>query len=222
MPSFLFMKILESTPERYDRGLEILSRGRISEVYDTISEAVSKEGAETLDIGCGTGNLSLACAKKGSSVTGIDINSGMLEVSRRKAKDFHLKGKLEFMELGVAEIMSKFGENRFDACVSCLAFSELTEDEQSYAIMAIHHVLKPGGLMIIADEVAPQSFSRRVYRWILDLPMKLIAYILTQSTTRPLGDITQIVASTGFNIVRAERIWNDSFIIIKAEKGGGV
>ena len=32
MSSYVFMKVLESTPQRYDRGLRILSRGRIGAI----------------------------------------------------------------------------------------------------------------------------------------------------------------------------------------------
>lgn len=219
MPSFLFMKVLESTPERYDRGIMIISRGRIQEVYDEISSEASGEGLKILDLGCGTGNLSTACATKGAYVTGIDINSGMLEVARRKGKERGLEEQLKFLEIGVAEVGSKFDDEEFDSCVSCLAFSELTEDEQKYAISVVYSKLKSGGILIIADEVKPVTLWRRFLRGVTAFPLKLLAYILTQSTTRPLEDITPIFKAAGFANIRTERMWNDSFMIIKATKG---
>ncbi len=213
------MKILESSPERYDRGLEILSRGRIGDVYTRISEEVSGEGKEILDMGCGTGNLSMACASAGANVTGIDINAGMLEIARKKMTDSGLEERLSYREMGVAEMESAFGEETFDACVSCLAFSEMTGDEQSYAIEAAYSLIKPGGALVIADEVNPSSAGRRIINSILNIPMKLVAYILTQSTTRPLGDIEPEFQKAGFYEIEAERIWSDTFIIIKGRKG---
>jgi demethylmenaquinone methyltransferase/2-methoxy-6-polyprenyl-1,4-benzoquinol methylase len=44
MSSLAFMKVLESSPNRYDHGIRILSRGRISEVYLKIAEMVAASG----------------------------------------------------------------------------------------------------------------------------------------------------------------------------------
>ena len=60
MSNFAFMKVLESSASRYDRGIKILSRGRITEVYLKIAKMVGAPGKRILDIGCGTGNLSQA------------------------------------------------------------------------------------------------------------------------------------------------------------------
>lgn len=219
MPSFLYMKILESSPERYDRGLEILSRGRIGKVYERISAEVSGKGKEILDMGCGTGNLSMACAEIGAKVTGIDINSGMLEIAGKKVAGSGLEERLSYREMGVAEMRSAFGAGTFDGCVSCLAFSEMTAGEQSYAIESAYYLLRPGGMLVIADEVLPSSLARRIINSLLNFPMKLIAYILTQSTTRPLGDIVPDFKRAGFEKIESERLWNDTFLIVKGRKG---
>ena len=62
------MKILESAPERYDRGISMLTRGRIGEVYERIAQSVAAPGKRILDIGCGTGGVSFACAARGAMV----------------------------------------------------------------------------------------------------------------------------------------------------------
>lgn len=82
MSSFVWMKVLESTPERYDRGISMLSGGRIGEIYQRIAEIAAVPARRVLDIGCGTGAVTLACAARGAVVTGIDINAEMLDVAR--------------------------------------------------------------------------------------------------------------------------------------------
>lgn len=219
MSSFVFMKILESTPERYDRGIQVLSRGRIEGIYERISETVAGEGKMVLDIGCGTGNVSLACAAKGATVVGIDINSGMLEIAEQKAIKAGLSERTEFLDIGVAEMRNRFEEKTMDACVSCLAFSELSSEEQSYAISAAYSILKPGGVLIIADEVTPRSFARRVVHALTQAPIRFLAYILTQSTTRPVDDLTPKLRHAEFTDIEITRTWGDSFMIARAHRG---
>ena len=84
MSSFVWMKVLESAPERYDCGIRMLSGGRIAEAYERIAALVAAPGTRILDIGCGTGGVTLACAARGASAIGIDIDAGMLEVARTK------------------------------------------------------------------------------------------------------------------------------------------
>ena len=131
MSSSVFMKVLESAPYRYDRGIMMLTRGRIKEVYLKIAEMVARPENRVLDIGCGTGNVSLACAERGANVVGIDINAEMLEIARQKAKAAGLEERVEFLEVGVAELESRTTERELDAVVACLTFSELTPDEQT-------------------------------------------------------------------------------------------
>lgn len=78
------MKVLESVSERYDCGIRMLSVGRITETYKRIAALVAAPGKRILDIGCGTGGVTLACADCGATVTGIDIDAGMPEVARNK------------------------------------------------------------------------------------------------------------------------------------------
>ncbi|MCK5304561.1 MAG: methyltransferase domain-containing protein, partial [Candidatus Heimdallarchaeota archaeon] len=67
------MNVLESSPHRYDRGIKILTLGKIDEIYDRLIANINK-GDRVLDIGCGTGLLSIRAINKGASVVGIDIN----------------------------------------------------------------------------------------------------------------------------------------------------
>ena len=213
------MKVLESSPDRYDRGVEMLSHGRIGQIYELIAETVAGEGRAILDIGCGTGNVSLECARRGATVVGIDIDPGMLEVAERKAENEGLSERISFLEIGVGEMKSRFKESTMDACVSCLAFSELTSDERSYAIASAHSILKPHGTMVIADETRPRSATKRLFRSIIQLPVRALTYILTQSSTHPLGDISSELRQAGFVEIETKRLWGDTFMVIVAHRG---
>jgi len=218
MSSFVWMKVLESTPERYDRGIRWLSRGRIDEVYEEIARRTAVPGRRVLDIGCGTGAVSLACARRGAQVLGIDIDAGMLEVAR--TKQVPPGGSVEWRELGVAELLDAFAENAFGAVVSCLAMSELSPDEQTYALSAARRLLEPGGVLVLADEVMPTGVGGLLHRAI-SFPLTAATYVMTQTTTRPVRDIAARVRAAGFVNIREERRWGGSFSIIEATKGTG-
>lgn len=216
MSSFVWMKVLESAPERYDRGIRMLSGGRIQKVYDRVAALAAAPGKRVLDIGCGTGGASLACAARGAIVTGIDIDPGMLEVARRKPVP--AVGSVAFVELGAAEIEDRFGEGSLDAVVSCLAMSEMSADEQDYALQVAYTRLTLGGVIVIADEVLPEALPSRLAFRVRRLPTALAAYLLTQTTTRPLRDIARRIQAARFSEVREERMWSGSFLIVRGVK----
>ena len=108
----------------------------------------------------------------------------------------------EFLELGAAEIEDRFAAESFDAVVSCLAMSEMSPEEQNYALRAAYACLVPGGALVIADETMPENgLSRLVYR-LRRLPVAAAAYLLTQTTTRPVRGLCQRVRAAGFRRVQ--------------------
>lgn len=211
MSSYVYMKVLESTPQRYDRGIRILSRGNIDEVYDRLAELVAEPGRRIIDVGCGTGNVSLACARRGAAVVGIDINAGMLEVARSKAAD---TTGIEWLELGALEIEDRFAPASFDGAVSCLLFSELTEDEQAYVLSTLRTRVEPGGLVAIADEVAPRGKAARAWWRLRRAPLVAMTWLLAQTSTRPVSGLEQRMREAGYADVEVEHLAGD-FIVVR-------
>lgn len=206
MSSYVFMKVLESTAGRYDLGMRLLSGGRIAGVYRRVAElAGAAPGRRVLDLGSGTGGVALACAARGAEVFGIDPNAEMLEVARAKAAAAELAGSATFVELGVAEIEDRWPEESFDAVVSSLCFSELSPDERRYALRTARSRLRVGGVLVVADEVPPASLAGRVAARLARLPLVVVTYVLTQTTTHAVADLPERVAEAGFEQVEVER-----------------
>ncbi|MEJ2289382.1 MAG: class I SAM-dependent methyltransferase [Deinococcales bacterium] len=216
MGSFAWMRVLESSAERYDRGIRWLSRGRMDEVYRDVAEAATsgRAAARVLDIGCGTGGLTLACAARGARVVGIDRNAGMLAVARAKPLPAGARGTVRWLELGAAEIEDAFVPGSFDAVVACLAFSEMTDDEQGYVLEVARTRLVAGGRLILADEVRPRQAWQRAWHAVRRWPVAGLAYLLTQTGTRPVEGLPERVRHAGFVEVREERRWGDAFAIV--------
>ena len=68
------------------------------------------KGDRVLDAATGTGIVALSAAEAGARVTGLDVNTGMLVVARRKS------GTVDFVEGDVAAL--PFDEGSFDV-VTC-------------------------------------------------------------------------------------------------------
>jgi ubiquinone/menaquinone biosynthesis C-methylase UbiE len=213
MSSYVYMKVLEASPERYDRGIHRLSGGHIDALYEEIARRASAPGRRVLDLGCGTGGLTLACAARGGEVTGIDLDAGMLDVARRKGALRSGDGRIEWVELGAMEIEDRFPESSFDAVVSCLMFSELAPEEQAYVLATSRSRLRPGGTIVVGDETTPATWAARVWRFLRRLPAVVVTYLLTQTTTRPIAELGAKLRAAGFERVTEERQAGGDFVI---------
>jgi len=210
------MKILESAPSRYDKGIRILTLGRVDKAYDRLTSCI-KEGQRVLDIGCGTGALALRAAARGARVVAIDVNSHMLEIAARRLQQANPSGSVELREQGVAELSSEPSDH-YDVIMSGLCFSELTEDEREYALGEIRRILKPGGLLLIADEVRPRGILRKILHEMIRIPLAIVAYILTQTTTTAIKNLPEKVSQAGFIIESCRRSRLGNFMELVAKK----
>jgi len=218
MSTYILMKILESFPSRYDRGIYILTLGKLDKVYNRLTSYI-KKGQKVLDLGCGTGVLTLKAAQKGAKVKGIDINPQMLEIAKKRAIKKNLIQNIELCEMGVAELGSEESKS-YDVVTSGLCFSELSEDELIYTLKEVKRILKPGGLLLIADEVKPKNISNKILNEIIRFPLKIIIYIITQTTTQAIDNLPKKIKESGLLIdsIRLNNIENFIELIVKNPK----
>jgi ubiquinone/menaquinone biosynthesis C-methylase UbiE len=126
----------------------------------TLSEA--KVGDKVLDVGCGSGRLTMAAQKwigpEGEAV-GIDPSPEMIQVARQNARRAGLRAKFE---LGVVETLP-FPEGTFDLVLNRLMLHHLPGELKQRGLAEMRRVLKPGGLCLVVDFEPPKSgFLRMV------------------------------------------------------------
>jgi len=108
-----------------------------------------------LDVGCGTGSLSLYLGSKNNKVVGIDISNKAIYSAKENAKKFNLTKKCTFLKTTLEDYENK---NRFDA-ILMLEVIEHLEDDKS-ALLKINSLLKKQGLIILSTP----SLSAPLYR----------------------------------------------------------
>lgn len=101
-----------------------------------------RAGMSVLDVGCGTGNYSLALAKDGLLVTGIDISTAKLDRARATAK---VQGvEVEFLQGDARQL--PFRDASFDGVISVSALEFVPNLS---LLKELLRFLKPSGKLVV-------------------------------------------------------------------------
>jgi ubiquinone/menaquinone biosynthesis C-methylase UbiE len=212
----VFMKWLETSPKDYDRGIQLLTLGRIQRVKERIANNYVHEGIRVLEVGCGTGTLTRMMAERGATVTGIDASPRMLAEAEKKVHDTHLEQYVALKHMEAALIGDRFPAASFDLIVSTLVFSEFPLDEQRLVLEACQKLLTPKGRLLIADEVIPTKFITQMFFYLVRLPLLLFTWLLTRTTTTSLHDFEAVLMQTGFHTDIAASYLGSSLILYES------
>ena len=158
--------LFDSIAADYDRLNHLLSLGidrtwrrrALRQVVD------SRRPQQLLDLACGTGDFSIAIARRahpGTLVTGVDISEGMLLQMEQKVKQAGMQHKIR-MEMGNGEQL-RFAGASMDAV--SIAFGIRNFGNREAALKEIRRVLKPGGKLVILELSMPENaLLRTCYR----------------------------------------------------------
>jgi len=142
---------------RYDLLTSMLGLGANRPNSRMVIELANvKPGDRVLDVGCGTGSLSLTAqshAGPTGKVYGIDAAPEMIEVAKKKASR---SGLGVVFEVGLIEELA-FPDATFDVVISRLAMHHLPDDLKRRGLAEVLRVLKPGGKFLIADFNPPSN-----------------------------------------------------------------
>lgn len=115
-----------------------------------------RAGEKALDVGCGTGNFTLALAERGLELYGLDASEKMLAVAARKLT---AAGHQVVLQHGTMEKIA-LDDSSFDLvlCVSALEISPQPEQ----AVAEMWRVTRPGGRLVLAvlNAISPWAEER--------------------------------------------------------------
>lgn len=140
---------------RWERAAEQYARGEHSSGEDlrlAVEYAAPRGTERVLDIGSGGGHMALAFSPRVATVVLTDPVQAMLEASHRVFKEAG-RGNAEFIQAAAEKL--PFETAAFEIVTSRLAAHHF--DHLDVAWQEIRRVLKPSGIFILVDSVAPDD-----------------------------------------------------------------
>jgi len=124
-----------------------------------LAQVVANRPRHVLDLGCGTGTLTIAIAKAlpDAAVSGLDADAEALAIAAHK-------GRSAGVSLGLHQGFSTgmpFGDAQFDCVVSSLFFHHLTRGAKIGTLREVRRVLALEGSLHIADWGKPSNALMR-------------------------------------------------------------
>jgi ubiquinone/menaquinone biosynthesis C-methylase UbiE len=178
----------------YDAVVGLLFLGKERRAREmTLDLAEVKRGDQVLDVGCGTGSLTIAASGRAGTngeVHGIDAAPQMIEVARQKAERAGVD--VDF-QVGLIEDIP-FPDDTFDLVLSSLMLHHLPHDLKREGFVEIYRVLKPGGRFLAVDFEPPTgSWFRHLATW-------FIGHGMMQSNLHALGGMMEAAGFTEMEV----------------------
>jgi ubiquinone/menaquinone biosynthesis C-methylase UbiE len=212
------MRALEHKAEKYDKGINFLTLGRLPKIKKHISDNLVHNNEAVLDIGMGTGTFAILCAEKGAIVTGIDNSEKMLEVAKENIKLKGLTESIQIIKMPVIELDQQFSEKFFDKVIAILSFSEFYQAEQDFCLKQIYRILKDTGEFILVDEVKPKKIWKKIVYFFIRVPLVIITYSKSQLTTKSLKSLEERLESHKFSLIEERNYLLDSLKLFRLRK----
>lgn len=178
---------------------------------ETINFAKSKNSQNILDVGTGSGNISIALAKhlNGVNITSIDISIAAIALAKQNAEYNEIKNSVNFE---VADIFNYKPLQKFDLVISNPPyvskenFSTLQKEIIDY---------EP------AEAVTDNSDGLKFYRYIIensDLLLKEKGYLIFEFAEGQSDQIKALMEKNNFNLIKIIKDYQNIERIIIGEK----
>ncbi|HAH63794.1 MAG TPA: class I SAM-dependent methyltransferase [Treponema sp.] len=171
----------------------------MAKVHDYLLEKMEWDGSGTLiDIGCGSGAVTIKCAKKypAARITGIDYWGKTWNYAKeqceRNAEAEGVKDRISFIK-GDAAVLP-FPDGTFDAAVSNFVFHEvMSQSDKRLVVHEALRVVKKGGRFAFHDLFEHKELYGDMHEFVEELRTEGYTEIAYEPHTEKLAVIPDIV-----------------------------
>lgn len=162
----------------YDRTNKILSLG-LDGLWRrrAVARLAPQADHVYLDVGCGTGDVSMLIAKRcpGSRVVGIDPSREMLQIGLSKVARAGLGEKISMLPGDVLNL--QFPDKCFDGVITAFCLRNVTNRRR--ALAEICRVTRPGGALVILELIEPGGIMKPLFRVYSKVIMPLVTALMS-------------------------------------------
>jgi ubiquinone/menaquinone biosynthesis C-methylase UbiE len=165
-----------------------------------VSQARILPGMKVLDLGCGTGTLTVMLKEEypNTSINGLDGDPQVLEIARQKSGNLNIQ-----WDQGMAYALP-YPDESFDRVVTSLMIHHLATGDKRRAFQEIYRVLKPNGELYVLDFGAPHSgLARLITGYMHSLEEAadnfdgLLSQFILEAGFEPVGELDHFVTVFG-------------------------
>jgi ubiquinone/menaquinone biosynthesis C-methylase UbiE len=156
-----------------------------------IRQAAIERGQRVLDLGCGTGTLTILIKQlhPESEVVGLDGDPNVLVIARAKAK----KAGIDIAFDEAMAFQLPYPDGSFDRVLCSLVLHHLTTENKRRALKEVYRILRLGGELHVADLGKPSNFPA----YLISLIIRLFEDVMDNIK----GLLPEMFARAGFSQV---------------------
>ncbi len=166
-----------------------------------IEQAQIRTGMNLLDLGCGTGTMTVLIKQMytDDTITGLDVDPDVVEIANLKATR---AGVTISLGLGMAEHLP-YSDQSFDRVMSSFMFHHLNTVQKDNCLREVWRVLKDSGELHLLDFGRPRSLYARV--------ISLVMRRLEETEDNIHGLLTGMMKDAGFAYVEEKQQFDTFF-----------